>query len=62
MKKQIKRIGALVLAGVLALGMSVTALAGSDMDSANPTGVLGDFESADTTVASIAESVILLKK
>ena len=46
MKKQIKKIGALVLAGVLALGMSMTALAEADFDS----GKAGTWTERDTPI------------
>ena len=62
----IKKIGCLVLALIMVLAMTATSFArestASDMDTANPIGVLGDFDSPDTIDSSIKESVILLKE
>ncbi len=58
---KMKKIGALVLALVMVLAMSVTAFA-DDMGTSSPTGVIGDFESPDTTVAGITESISLKKE
>ena len=59
MKKQIKRIGALVLTGVLALGMSVSALAADTTLGSEVAGVAG---ARDDSATAQTNSVLILKE
>ncbi len=61
MKKNLRKLSALLLALAMILGMSAMAFA-DDMGTSNPTGVIGDFETADTTVPGITESIKLKKE
>lgn len=58
--KQIRKIGALVLAGAMMLAMSVTALAAGEANMTGESGVIGEFTTPD--VATVQNDAVIIYK